>query len=793
MVGPHPLFFSFMGSCGYPTSSRSAIPFRRGWQKFLLVSVSLALATPVFGQATKPSSSRSTHKRATSAQGEKTHTQTSFDAIDALQRHYDAARTYGLSGDQERAAAEYKVFLGEALRQMANARAHEGNSDKAVKLFKEAVAISSTNAELHVDYAVTCLDHDLLQEGKVQAEEAIRIAPDNVRAHYILGRILYAQGDFAGAKTHLETAVAAQPNFEMGYSLAVTYLKLNDMNRVRLLFDEMISGLGDSAPLHIYFGHAYWETEHPDKAIEEYKKALAKDPKVAQAHYFTALAYISRDEDKGWDEAATEDRAEIKNNPKDFRPHYDLGNIALKQHRADEAERELKQASELAPDNPDPLIYLGEIYASQNRLGEAEAAMRKAIALTKDVSRGGYQINRAHYVLGRVLMQTGRREEGAKELKISAELRERTHPDVVRSGNAQGELPLSAKENAVRPADEEGGMSAEDQKKLDDYLKQLTPGIADAYNNLGVAAAGQKDFPAALDYFEKASKWDPSLATLDRNIGMAAFYSGQYDRAILPLYRQLQANPEDVRVRAALGLSYFAVEKYQPTLETLGPVKDHVSEDPGLGVAYAVSLVKTNHYDEGMARLKALEAASPESAGVHVAIGEAYADQKIYGTAVEEYRKALAIDPTQARTHFLLGLALMHQETHADAAAEFREALKLDPSNAEAKYHLAYSLIQMQQKDEGEALLREVVQQDPKYADAFYQLGKLQLEKGDTKAAIENLETGIRLSPNSEYIHYQLSMAYRRDLRNDDAAREMQVYEAMKQRRRGDHESASPN
>jgi len=783
-----------MGSRSRTFSPTFVIPsFRwlvaRGTPLAIILLASIFLSSTLFAQS--PSSSRATpRQRPAPTQAAKPAAQQS----DTLQQHYDAARTYGLAGDQEHASVEFKAFLGEALRRMANARAHEGNFKDAIQFFKDAVAITPENEELRLDYATTSLDADMLPEAKVQGEEAVRLAPDSQQAQYILGRVLYAQNDYSGAKPHLEAAVAAKPNFEMGYNLGLTYLKLNDLNRARLLFDEMISGLGDSAPLHIYFGHAYWITSHFDNAIKEYKRALVKDPKVAQAHYFLGLAYLDRDEDKGWDEAAQEQREEIKNNPDDFRAHYELGNIALKQHRADEAERELKRASELAPDNPDPLIYLGEFYASQSRPEEAEAAMRKAIALTPDISRGGYQINRAHYVLGRVLVQTGRREEGAKELKLSAELRERLHPDVNRSGMGQADDPhLSAKENEVHQVSAKDRMSAADREKLEAYLQQLKPGIADAYNNLGVAAAGQKDFATALDYFRKASQWNPSLATLDRNMGMAGFYSGQYEQAIAPLYRQLQQNPDDVRVRAALGLSYFALEKYAPTLETLGPVKDQVNEDPGLGLAYAVSLVKTNKYDEGMARLKALEQSGPDAAPVHVALGEAFADQKDYGTGVAEFRKAIAIDPNQARTHFLLGLALMHQETQAESAQEFRAALKLDPKNAETKYHLAYSLIQIQQKEEAQALLREVIEQDPKYADAFYQLGKLEMEQGDTKAAIANLETGTRLGPDKDYIHYQLAMAYRRDSRTDDAAREMQLYETMKLRRRGDHEPQSPN
>jgi Tfp pilus assembly protein PilF len=61
----------------------------------------------------------------------------------------------------------------------------------------------------------------------------------------------------------------------------------------------------------------------------------------------------------------------------------------------------------------------------------------------------------------------------------------------------------------------------------------------------------------------------------------------------------------------------------------------------------------------------------------------------------------------------------------------------------------------------------------------------LQLEQGDTEQAISNLEKGTRLNPESDYTHYQLALAYRRQSRTDDAEREMQTYRALKNRHRG--------
>jgi tetratricopeptide (TPR) repeat protein len=711
-----------------------------------------------------------------------------------LRQHYDAARTFALSGDQERAAAEYKAFLADVLRQIANLRTRERDYASALPLFAQAIEIASEIASVRQDYASALLSSGDLDAAKVQAEQAVRLAPKDSRTEYLLGRVLFEQGDWKGAKEHFEAAakmMGGDLTFDVGYHLALAYLKVEDVNRASVVFDEMMLGLGNTAQLHLYFGHAYLMSGFHDRAITEFKRALEKDPKIKQAHYFLGLAYLSRDEGNGFEENAAEDRAEIALNPGDFRPHYDLGNIALKLHREEEAEKELKRATEIEPANPDPWINLGELSISQRRLPEAEAQMRKAIAVTKDVAHNHYQVNRAYYVLGRILVETGRREEGAQALKTSAELRERGQVPLDRSGSAGSESLAREKE---MHGDEQGPViPAEEQRQLEAYFNQFKPAIADAFNNLGVAAASRKDYGVAAGYFRRAGEWYPEIETLDRNLGMAQFYAGHYSEAIPPLYHQLERNPADTRVRAALGLSYFAAENYAAVLETLKLMKDEVNTDPGLALAYSVSLAKTGKYDEGMARMRALAQADPDLAGVHAAIGEAYADQKLYGTAIEEYRKALAIDPNQGRTHFLLGLSLMHEATEADAAQEFRAAVTLDPGDATAKYHLAYALIQMQKKDEGQALLREVVVQNPAYADAFYQLGKLQLEQGDTKAAISNLETSARLSPASDYIHYQLAMAYRRDSRTEEAEREMQKYEAMKQHRRGEHEPPPSN
>ena len=712
-------------------------------------------------------------------------------AADPLQQHYDAARTFGLAGDVQRAAEESKAFLLLALGRIAAEQMRSEEYKASIRSLDDALTLEPRNTGLLANRAALLVRQNKLDEAKSAAEAALQVSPNDPDILSLLGNILFQKGDYAGAKKYLEQSVASKANMQTGYQLGITYLKLKDINHARLLFDEMLAGLGDTVQLRILIGRAYRDAEYWNESIEELKKAIAKHPKATQAHYFLGLAYLGRDNDSGLPEAIPEFRAELQVNPNDYRSHYMLGYGLLKQHDLAGAEAEFTRASTIEPENRDPWIYLAQLYAEADRKSEAEQAARKAIALTKDESANEYQISQAHYLLARILMDSGKREEGVKELTKSEELRkQRLQRQVARQNPTD---TASIAEQAGHIEEHASTVSPEVKKQAEQYINQLKPAVADAYNNMGVAAAGQKDFASALNYFEKAAYWNPTLAKLNRNQGMAAFYASAFDKAVPPLFRELQDHPDDLRVRAALGLSYFSLENYKATLETLRSIEPQVNEDPGLGAAYAVSLIKTGSYEQGMSRLKLLAVAHVDSPEIHQFLGNTYADQGIYASAIEEYRKSLTLDSSQQRTHFLLGLALIRQGSTADAVPELRTALKLNPADVSAKYHLAFSLAQTGEKAEALTLLQQVIEQDKNYSDAYYQLGKLQLEQGDTKAAIPSLETASRLSPESDYVHYQLALAYRRDARNEDAEREMQQYQGLKSRRRGNHEQPQSN
>ena len=210
---------------------------------------------------------------------------------DALMRHYDAARKFQVAGKQEQAVAEYKEFLAEALRRIANASAH------MPAILKEL----PSSSKRRLVFLRTPLTFTSITPHSACSKPSCLKPRHWRRRHCSWPRTTrppipcWAESCSIRETTrlpeeHLEKATAAAANFDNGYFLGMTYIKLNDLNRAALLFQEMATGLGDTAQIHLYFARAYRDGDQFDQAIEELKKAIAKDSRLPQVHYFLGLA-----------------------------------------------------------------------------------------------------------------------------------------------------------------------------------------------------------------------------------------------------------------------------------------------------------------------------------------------------------------------------------------------------------------------------------------------------------------------------------------------------------------------
>ena len=667
--------------------------------------------------------------------------QIDLSAPSVMQRHYEAAFRLQQAGDASQADAEYKLFLGMALHRMANGHANLGDYARAATLYEEALRLMPNNRSVQTDYVGAALDASDWRKAKSMAAAVLdslkaTAQPPDLRAVSALGKSLLELGETQQALQQFKDAAELRPGFDTAFELAGAYLVIGDNSSATKILDGLPRRFGDTAALHMKLGSLYGGAKFFDEAIAEFNKALAMEPGLKGAHYSLGASYMMLSGEPSYIKAEAEFYKEIAIDPDNALVYMPLGRIAFGQHRYREAENYFKRAAELNRQNAANYLALGQLYKETGRAPEAEAAFRKAIALTLDPSKNGYEVEQAHFWLGRLQMQEGHAAEGRTELDISRNLLYLKEQQVESrlAGNAfQAVLDKTHEANAE-------GLAAEKA-----FEKQAGPPIASSYDNLGVNAANAGDLANASSYFEHAAEWNPTLADVDRNWGRAAFAARDYKQAVKPLSRVIALHPEDPHVRAMLGLSLCMIHDYAQTLQLLRPIEAKLEANPELAMAYAGSMAMAEDQSQGLARLTSLEEANPGVALVHTLLGEVYSGRKAYGPSADE----------------------------------LRIALRLDPSNMDARSALALTDVAIGEKAEALQLLSQVAESGSKDGGIYFRLAQLQIEAGSAKAAVESMEAAIRLSPMDAAYHQELAEAYRRNAQPAEAEREVQHWETL--------------
>jgi len=541
----------------------------------------------------------------------------------------------------------------------------------------------------------------------------------------------------------------------VAYALATSYLNQGDKAKAEVIFKQLTDATGDRGSLHIMIGRAYQNAGMMDDAVREFNRAAALDPKATRAHYFIGLLYMAQNEWVATPQARDEFTQEVKINPQDFFGNFFLGYIDNNDKLYDDSDRYLKAAARDKPEWPEPYLYMGLNAFARKDDKKAEELLRKAIELTgDDKARNNYQIRRAYYVLGRICIQSGRKEEGVGYTKIFSDMQEKTMADsrantpaskmqgTMGSGMAgEPSVPTTAVINpSAQPGDEAPQLTAQEKADLKSTEQKLNVLLGNAYNDLGTSEARQKQYAAALTYFQQAEKWNPAVPHLMRNIGFAAFRASEYPESARALKVAIQQEPGDKMIPPMLAMALFSSDQYADAAKAFDQVGDVAYSDPRVAYAWATSLARTNQPDKANAILARMsqQQLSPDAL---LLVGQVYSDLGKQQQAIATYQKAIQQNPSLQRAHYYTGMAQLRLKQPNDAVKEFEAELKLNPDDAEAQY----------------------------------ELGKTLLEQGKARDAIPHLQAAAKANPNLDNVHNQLQAAYRKTGRTADADREAKL------------------
>ncbi len=732
-----------------------------------------------------------------------------------LRKRLEAAQEAQRAGDSTVTAQANKKLIALALRELGQLRLLETALPQAIDLYRRSLDFEDI-PDTHVDLAIAELQANNVDEALSESSKTIAADPGNARAFNIQGRIWIKKQDYTQAAQALSRALALDPNYESDvetpYSLGLCYLQTKvaaDKLKAAAVFDGMVQAKGDSGSLHVLFGRAYRDANDMPSAIREFKRAVALDTRTPHAHYFLGLAQLAVNEWKATPEVRSEFAKELQYYPKDYLANYMTGFLASGDRDYSLSDRYLKVASEIDQHAPEPWLYLGLNAYAQGDMGKAEEFLRKAVHLTgTDEARSNYQIRRAYVDLGRILVNSGRTEESetflAKARDLQKKTMELTQQDVASgmadNGGTMGAVvalqpPKEVEARAFLPSDADpfARVDASVTARSDLTKEQLVIAssqenrirsvLALGFNDLATSEAVGGEYLAAHSHYQEAERWDVHIPGLAKNLGLSAFRAHNYAEAIPGLSQALAAQPADRPVRAMLGMAYFGAEKFADAATTFTPLGADGMRDPTVGYAWASSLAHIGDPSKAGAVLAEFEK-NNRSAATLLLVGQLWIEIGDYARSVQALSDVLKIDSALPRAHYFTAQAYTRWAHWPEAAAEFQAELALNPDDADAKYGLGFVFLQQSRVDEAAAVFDQVLSRHPDHANSQYQIGKILLDKGKLPEAVEHLEIATRLSPQTDYMHYQLQIAYRKESRVADADRELDIYKDLKARQR---------
>jgi Flp pilus assembly protein TadD len=185
---------------------------------------------------------------------------------------------------------------------------------------------------------------------------------------------------------------------------------------------------------------------------------------------------------------------------------------------------------------------------------------------------------------------------------------------------------------------------------------------------------------------------------------------------------------------------------------------------------------------------------APDNFDAQLALGRALFGAGDDAGAARAFRAAVALNPSDARSRFFLATALERAGDDEGALAAYRELAALQPHAAEG--HLGLGVLLSKRggagTDEGMRELARTLEINPNLYEARVTLGRALVERGRAGEAVEHLRRAAELAPGNPEPHYQLSLAYRRLGRREEAAAESDIVKRIHESRGGGGPGARP-
>jgi tetratricopeptide (TPR) repeat protein len=336
----------------------------------------------------------------------------------------------------------------------------------------------------------------------------------------------------------------------------------------------------DSLEVHLGNGYEALKREQNEVAEREFRAALAIDPElVMRARFPLAVALFEQHKS-----AESRHEFETVRRTAGETPGvlYYLGRLDLEEHSYKSAIENLKKAISHPP-FPDTAFYLGLAFLKQGANPDAERWLKKAIELNPDDSRAEYQ-------LATLYRREGRQEEADHAFRQVEEKKARSDKQSRLKWECAQELDRGPSEKATSICDQ-----------------LYDPNDVEKLTALGVLYGQHGELDKALKPLQRAAVLAPRSPQMQYNLALTYFQLKRFEDARGHLVGAVQRWPDLFSVNALYGAVLWNLGEALPAYQALRHAHQLNSQDATTtALLYQCTLELARRSEEAVADSEAL-------------------------------------------------------------------------------------------------------------------------------------------------------------------------------------------
>lgn len=557
----------------------------------------------------------------------------------------------------------------------------------------------------------------------IQLKNALQQNPKLAEARFLLGSVLYENGDLPGAEVELRKALELKhPADAVVPILTRTMLGLGQAKKIADEFGTTVLSAGEpQAALKTTLSSAYGALGKSDEAKTMLAEALTLDPNYIPARLADIRQTISQQDIAG---ANTKIDTLLAKHPENAESIFMKGALLAIDGKLAEALGQYQKAIEAKPGFVP--AYTATIFALLQS-GKLDDAIKQLDALKKIAPK-----NPQTYFLD---AQVNYQRKEYKIARESAQQLLRFSP-----GNPNSLQLAGAIEYQLGSFIQAETYLARAVQSAPNLLLARRLLIA-SYLRAGQPAKALETIQPVLGEIDK----DSAFLTL---AGQAYLQSGDASKAAEYFTRASKLDPENTLKKTSIAVAHLAQGNAEAGFLELQQIS---AEDKGITADLAIitAHLKNNQLDKALQAIDVLGKKQPDNPATHNLRARALLAKKDIDGARKSFEKALAINPTFFPAIASLASLDLADKKPDDARKRFEAALSADPKNVQILLALAeLKTATGGTQDEASALIGKAITAAP--ADTAARLALIQnhLKNKDNKKALTAANDAVAAMPD---------------------------------------------